>query len=488
MSSMEHESKPLLTFERIIPPSSLPEPETSSNAANNSAEKQRNEQIECSNSKGNVKVGLMYLLSPKAKVKNDEIFMKDVKNRLETNKEVFDFSQIEAGLLLKDHCKEKPSKDWTTTEAPVILIAIVDESNRANGEVADLYSEIHKFGDRKLGSVTACFSKASLVRSIRANDSTYNPDNLESPLGEKHDYFPKGFLSKINYMYGGTNFEDRRVSASLSSGGPVIIIGAHIAHPGPNAGLDYPSIASVVANSQKYPRHFFGSTRVQSTLGPYVAPIGTKTKKTMPETMTRSKIIGLEDMVRERLEENWEGIDNPSMIFFRDSVVPNNRAAYQDDIKDIRAAFNRNKTVQLTYILVHRNSGTALIANEVKQKVHRLNNGNKISNSPTTTDIPLHYPNKLSRRMFNYFRYYLTNKFDGRIPRDPYTLDMGKSVRNGELVRESVVSAVFGRGHPSDKVMDHGNRNDRNMNGKSLYGKDRNDIRIKMESFRGIRI
>ena len=245
-------------------------------------------------------------------------------------------------LLLADS-RGEDSVHAFRTRKPNTILAIIDSDGRNKTEVQNIRAELHKFGNRKIGALTYCTTRQS----------------LEKLFGEHKaipEYFPIGVLWKLNSMHGGQNFSIKPLSDT-----PLMIVGAHISHPGPEAAQHCPSVASIVSNVNPDSTTYPGCMRLQPTLR------SVETKEGRLVQHVEFKILELEDMIVERCSAWKKNPNNPTpqVIFYRDglNIVQNNVISTDtqtiaiQEMRAILAAIRKvfpNDEPSLTYILANK--------------------------------------------------------------------------------------------------------------------------------------
>jgi hypothetical protein len=226
------------------------------------------------------------------------------------------------------------------------LLAIIDTDGRTKSQIRDLYAEIHKFGERKIGAVTHCISQQTLQSQFDDHTRLKN-------------YFPLGTLWKISAMHGGQNFKSP--TSGERSSDRLMVVGAHVSRPGPDAARYCPSIASVVTSNGDGFLQFSGSVRLQPTCSPIV-PNSNRTKYHVDHTIKE-----LEDMMSGQIQA-WKAFNPdlaPEIVFFRDGldIVKNGdvdtvvQGIVESETKMILNAFTSkwgHEALSLTYVLVNK--------------------------------------------------------------------------------------------------------------------------------------
>jgi hypothetical protein len=81
---------------------------------------------------------------------------------------------------------------------PYTLFVVVDERGGTHSELKQLRAELHKLGERKLGTVTYCTTSCTLVALLV-------PKHVEEQIiGPVR--FPRGIAYKLDEMHGDRNF------------------------------------------------------------------------------------------------------------------------------------------------------------------------------------------------------------------------------------------------------------------------------------------
>jgi hypothetical protein len=81
---------------------------------------------------------------------------------------------------------------------PYTLFVVVDERGGTHSELKQLRAELHKLGERKLGTVTYCTTSCTLVALLVPK---YVEEQIISPVR-----FPRGIVYKLDEVHGDRNF------------------------------------------------------------------------------------------------------------------------------------------------------------------------------------------------------------------------------------------------------------------------------------------
>ncbi|KAJ4358622.1 uncharacterized protein N0V89_003206 [Didymosphaeria variabile] len=402
--------------------------------------------------------------------------------------------EVEKPLLLERFMNSEEAND--------VLIVVVDHSGRTKGAVDQIRAEVHRYAEQIMGCIAVCISKQDLERSFHTNVP------IERKTYAKHSYFPKGLLRKINLMLGGTNYksaleteplealstqmrdiakEAGKAISHADSVGNAMIFGAHVSHPGSIAGVSCPSVAAVVATDNNTV-HYLGAARVQPTVRETTQRRGYGGDKPGIKHSMQSRILGLKSMIRERLLNSSD--PSPSVIFFRHGLDPNLESGVIEKEKaDIKEAFEDYfdpKPIKLTYIVVTNNSFVVptdqlvvssgfAIEQTSKPKywysiegddleiptrllrglVKRLNQRNQLG-AEVSIALPIHFAQKLARRVFDYFHFYATDSAS-LVPsilgptsykerKDGYITD--------RAIKQIIENQIYSRGHAGAVVSD----------------------------------
>ncbi|KAF2502291.1 hypothetical protein BU16DRAFT_576323 [Lophium mytilinum] len=221
--------------------------------------------------------------------------------------------------LLSDPDKFAKHFDSKTQGA---LLCLMDPVGKDAKEVANATADFHRFGDLVAGVPTVHASKAVLEAL---------------PEWKDQDYFPANIARKLKFMLGGTNYQTDLAAKlkDMKVDGEVMVVGAHIAHPGagPTEMLQtidgppkiaYPSIAAVVASVDDKLVHFPGSMRLQRTFDAGIKESKDSNQKPKVIRTTRVRIDDLKKMMVERVQA-WSkrnGKKSPkNILFFRDGLT-----------------------------------------------------------------------------------------------------------------------------------------------------------------------
>lgn len=226
---------------------------------------------------------------------------------------------------------------------PNVLLGLVDRKFRTPAEIKNIYSEIYKIGDKKMGAVTVCTSAQSLLELIAQN-------------GGNTRYFPGNILRKMNFMLGGTNFQTNAMglddNAIFEKFKDTMIVGAHVSHAGSGAVKHFPSIVSVVASKDRERTQYPGSARLQQRH---------RQKEVNNEILVYEDgcIDELKEMMAERLRK-WQKTA-PSILYFRDGL-PMDSTMIKDiveiETRQIKEAYSQQfpnrPNCEVTYVTVNK--------------------------------------------------------------------------------------------------------------------------------------
>ncbi|KAI4606158.1 hypothetical protein J4E83_010179 [Alternaria metachromatica] len=328
------------------------------------------------------------------------------------------------------------------------IIAVVDERGRNKQEVRYIRAELQKFGNRKLGAVVLCVNRKHLEPG--ADQTT----GLPAPL-------PLGILQKLNALQGDPNFVPEKLLNLETANKRLMIVGAHISHSGSAAAASCPSVAALVGSVDEALIHYTASARLQTTLNvtSWKKDWGTSELKYEVE----SQILDLSSMMRERIEA-WKGkqgaTNAPHIVFYRHSNQSNSEDVVQREIAAIEAAckvftWDDGNTTTFDYVLVNRNAhvfssyrnnsseefspnaahefniadsagqagykyqyyvwdtpGKLLTGEQCKILTRHLNSNFQQKNAKLAIALPVHYAQKLAKRMYEYFLFATTNQYD----------------------------------------------------------------------------
>jgi hypothetical protein len=234
------------------------------------------------------------------------------------------------------------------------LLGLVDTNGRTKADIETIYRDFYKLGNRRIGTITVV-AKLNAIDELLASSST------------KKDYLPPGLLRKIYFMLGHTRNDIESLSlptdnTKLTS---LMIVGAHVSHPGSGASKYCPSVAAVVASTDKDAVKYPGSSRMQPTS----KQVSKKGNGEANIWVPNPSIQKLKEMMIERFQA-WKGKGNgripPSgVVFYRDGLVyaeetsaNNPKNICEAESHAITTAFNEvfpNKTVvPVTYVIVNK--------------------------------------------------------------------------------------------------------------------------------------
>ena len=343
-----------------------------------------------------------------------------------------------------------PSEQYPEVQAfynsgPDTIIAIIDDRGRSKQHVHFIRSELQKFGNRKVGAVVQCFNRIDL--EVRPGRSMH---------------LPIGALQRINVMHGNKNFVVQDVAELPDR--RLMIVGAHISHPGSGAATSCPSVASLVGSVDEDLMQYPGSARLQPTLKAAFWRNNPNLPKLKHEV--ESQILDLKSMMMERIEAwvNKQGKAHaPHIVFYRHSNQAYDEDVIQKEITEIQQACTeftdwQHTKITFSYVLVNKNADAhspyqayskAVFDKSAKNKFNITECGQKgvgykyqyhvqnvseqhvlsIGQHRTLTRhlnanyqlgkndniaiaLPVHFAQKLAKRMYDYFRFAVTNQYD----------------------------------------------------------------------------
>ncbi|KAG9188949.1 hypothetical protein G6011_05817 [Alternaria panax] len=356
-------------------------------------------------------------------------------------------------LLLPD-CQDNKDVEAIRDQELTTIFAIIDEQGRSKCELCAIRAELHKFGNRKAGVVVHCMTASSLKMLLTRNKAIEN-------------YFPIGTLQYLNDLHGGRNFkinEPESLSASnLPQGCKLMIIGAHVSHPPPNAAKNCPSVSAMVGSVDNEFTQYRGSARVQSTIRPVQDKKGNLKQHHDPQ------IQDLQAVMEERITA-WQAKHTdttPHIIFYRDGMNIVKDQFIDSEVESIvRAeteAVSRAFTTMmpgakpsLSYILVNKRSvagdmygrdmktylneegivrfslmtdpasknrfdyhvmppakGTSQLKLDFEAVTRHLNANYQLSDQAVPAVVlPVYCARKLALRVFDYFHFAVSNEYD----------------------------------------------------------------------------
>lgn len=232
---------------------------------------------------------------------NSDVASLDTALRHETLKNIFDPDQIRhvnmdsvQDLIRQQVPDKSPLKD-ATRDADVIF-GIIDSKGWSKEQVERIEAELHRFGERRLGAVTICLKKRSLIGLLE----TKTPEHNMNPF------------RKINFMLGNVNFNTISPFHDIKKLEQIMYVGAHLSHPESRATEYTPSVASVVASLRSEPILYPGSARLQTTVREIHGG----------KIIVEDQIQELEAMIVERFQawrdENGSDTHPLAVVFYRD--------------------------------------------------------------------------------------------------------------------------------------------------------------------------
>ena len=233
---------------------------------------------------------------------------------------------------------------------PNSVIAVVDQTGRGSQEYLDICADLHKFGDRKLGAVTICVSKRTIDAQLKRHEG-----NAE--------YFPHLLLQRLRAMHGEANFHTDADQYFPARPGDekahLLVLGGYVSHPPADSAKHCPSVAALVANLDDTMVNWPGEARLQPTW---------KVSKTVDGASRQhieAEMLNLEEMVTGRLEA-WTS-EKPRIVFYRHGLDGRPKEdikviaqAERETIRDAMEKRYPGAPIDVTYILVHRNTASPL--------------------------------------------------------------------------------------------------------------------------------
>lgn len=310
---------------------------------------------------------LVYFSSPHALENEDDQFIERVAYGLQNQRGVNMKFKIKTLKVINIERTVSLAKHFQGDNSEVrpqdILIVVLDEQGRSKADLNNIRAEVYRYADLQAGSIVLCVSRKDLGKSYARDAPVDHQDSA---------YFPKAMLQKINYMVGGTNViqHQSRVPNDITPDTPPrkeknsekMIFGAHISHPGSNAGANCPSVAAIVA-TDRTAKFYLASARLQRTIERVEYRYNNNFTKSGAKQIVQNQIEELRAMVVERLEARGDPKSPPdSIIFFRRSIDANS-ALIQEEIRQIEEAYRyvysgvSDKTIKLNYYVASSNAG-----------------------------------------------------------------------------------------------------------------------------------
>lgn len=273
-----------------------------------------------------------------------------------------------------------PKTNATTLENTInmeatVLLAVIDDEGMSRTKYLETVAEMQKLGDRCMGAVTVCLSQHELDASKLRHG------------GEPA--FPLTLLHKIKFMLGQKNFKtkalDEQIDKDFEDG--IIIIGAHVSHPGSGSTEHCPAVASLVFSKGDDLSFYRSAARTQPSTCTVVESYDEYNEKfrgnlgdaAKPERILKiydPEISNLKETLTPLLtkwvktDEQRRGLKEPSkklprVVFYRDSYHEVDNMTHKREVEQIcsayREVFNIDKISQpdeklpLTYITVTKN-------------------------------------------------------------------------------------------------------------------------------------
>ena len=328
------------------------------------------------------------------------------------------------------------------------IIAVVDERGRSKQEIQYVRAELQKFGNRKLGAVVLCVSRKDL--EPRTNKTTGLLTHL-----------PTGILQQLNALHGNLNFAAKNPPSLDPVNKQLMIVGAHISNAGSGAAASCPSVAALVGSVDEALMRYTGSARLQATLKATFWKPNWKPSKLKHEV--ESRIVDLESMMLERIEA-WiakQGRTHaPHIVFYRHGLQSNHENTVMEETAAISRAckgstWEDGNAATFDYVLVNKNAhvfspyrnvsseesskeaayefniadsagqvghkyqyyvrdppSNMLTGDQFKTLTRHLNSSFQQKYAKIAIALPVHYAQKLAKRMYDYFLFATTNRYD----------------------------------------------------------------------------
>lgn len=328
------------------------------------------------------------------------------------------------------------------------IIAVIDERGRSKQEIHYIRAELQKFGNRKLGAVVLCVSRKDLEPRIDKITGLFT-------------HLPIGILQQLKALQGNPNFIAHNLPSLDPADKKLMIVGAHISHAGSGAAASCPSVAALVGSVDEALMCYTGSARLQATLKATSWKNNRKLSKFKYEV--QSHIVDLDSMMRERIEA-WitkHGRTHaPHIVFYHHSNQSNNENTVVKEIAAIGRAceastWEDGNAATFDYVLVNKNAhvfspyrnaaseessakaayefniadragqvgykyqyygrdtpSKVLTGEKCKTLTRRLNSNFQQKNAKLAIALPVHYAQKLAKRMYDYFLFATTNQYD----------------------------------------------------------------------------
>ncbi|KAF2877075.1 ribonuclease H-like domain-containing protein [Massariosphaeria phaeospora] len=231
---------------------------------------------------------------------------------------------------------------------PQVLLGVIEKKGRDKARYEEIASEIRRFGDRKLGAITVCAQKESLARLLEHRDN--------------RTAFPTGILRKIKFMLGSRLWDLKNPSFPVNAD-KLMVVGAHISHPGSGSTQYCPSVAAVVANTDKQFVDYPGSVGIQISAEEMADKDEEKVCKDEHIYVTQPRILNLKEMMEQHFSA-WKNKNKnitPDVLFYRNAFSPVSETTSSKEIQDIRDACEsvlsspQATSCRVTYVVVTKN-------------------------------------------------------------------------------------------------------------------------------------
>jgi hypothetical protein len=196
---------------------------------------------------------------------------------------------------------------------------------------------------------------------VLVNARMHHLRTLFQGSGFNKEYFPLNLLLKFNFMLGGRNFDSNVLD--LSSGKNLtrlMIVGAHIRKPTSGRSTYCPSVAAVVASTDRTALQFPGSAHIQQTFVDYY-PRRNNSGREIMKGQEATAIRLLHSMMKERFAA-WSDQDIPptSVLFYRDSINFDDNSLWHD-IDRIKQAYHdtwpgQKESPKITFLVFNKNA------------------------------------------------------------------------------------------------------------------------------------
>ena len=263
--------------------------------------------------------------------------------------QAFDLSKDNVPANLEDvfrKCRPDESK------SPIIgiLLVVLPKPD------SQLYNRIKQLGDVKYGIQTICVTALS--------DKFYNTSTNPQTNELRSKPYNASVALKVNIKNGGRNHKLIHQNLGFISDGKTMVVGIDVTHPSPGSGSSAPSVAAMVASSDKYLAQWPAEIRINPA--------------------RQEKVDTLRPMLEAHLEW-WEQEHRSypeNLLIYRDGVSEGQyQMVLEEELPQLRAAcgsvYRDQRLPRITLIIVGKRHHTRFYrTNESTGEVYKSEDGN----------------------------------------------------------------------------------------------------------------